>query len=180
MPTTTAPMFMIAQSSRIHSSRVRASTATTSPRCTPRASRARESASTRRPASSPEPAPPPPAGPSREAAAGHRCSSTYRQRTGAVRRASGESVGLVAGEAVVTFRIVRRRKAMGEGEKPWSLYNSDSSHADYLERLHLIRPGQHPDWPGLGDPANGRLVPDAASRVRDADQAEALVPGARA
>ena len=59
-----------------------------------------------------------------------------------------------------------------------------ASDANYLERIAQLRPGHHPGRPGAGDGAEGprlrRLLPDAAPRVRDADQAEALVPGARA
>ena len=56
--------------------------------------------------------------------------------------------------------------------------------AHNLERLRQLWSRQHPRRPRAGDEAGcapvGRVVPDAAPRVRDADQAEALVPGARA
>ena len=58
------------------------------------------------------------------------------------------------------------------------------AHAHDLERIDQLRPRHHPRRPRAGDEAGRapvrRLVPAAAPRVHDADQAEALVPGARA
>src|SRR5438067_845485 len=53
-------------------------------------------------------------------------------------------------------------------------------HAEYLERLHQLRPRQHPDRARRGDPAERRGLPNAAPRVRHPDQAEAVVPAPRA
>src|SRR5262249_50483399 len=70
--------------------------------------------------------------------------------------------------------------------KPMRIENSAgpqlnwTSNADHLERIDQLRPRQHPRRARSRDPAAGCLVPHAASRVRLADQAEALVPGARA
>ena len=109
-----------------------------------------------------------------------RCSRTYRQSAGAVRVSRGESVGSADGDAVVTTSSYAGRDAVGEGENARSLYNSRTRHADDLERLDLLRPGQHPHRAGPRDAADRRLVPDAPPRVRDADQAEAVVPAPRA
>ena len=54
------------------------------------------------------------------------------------------------------------------------------SHADDLERIDQLRPGQHPDRARARDPAERRVLPDAAPGVRHADQAEAVVPVPRA
>ena len=55
--------------------------------------------------------------------------------------------------------------------------------AHNLERLSQLRPRQHPCRARAGDGTGrapvGRVLSDAAPRVPDADQAEALVPGAR-
>ena len=57
------------------------------------------------------------------------------------------------------------------------------AHAHNLERIDQLRPRQHPRRARAGDGVVrapvGRAVQDAAPRVPDADQAEALVPGAR-
>src|SRR6476620_10124663 len=79
-----------------------------------------------------------------------------------------------------------RREAVNGGEKSRSTANWKDE-ADDLERIYQLRAGQQPDRPGAGDEACsgsvGRQLPDAPSRVHDADQAEALVsrarPGAR-
>ena len=69
-----------------------------------------------------------------------------------------------------------------QGEKRRSLYNR-GSHADDLERLTQLRPGQHPRGSRARDVAEGarvrRVVPAAAPRVPDADPAEALVHDTR-
>ena len=84
-----------------------------------------------------------------------------------------------------TARPTKRRK---QEECPHTTANGadptripqERPHANGLERIHLLRPGQHPRWPGSRDHAEGEAVgrelPHAASRVQDADPPEALVP----
>ena len=76
-----------------------------------------------------------------------------------------------------------RREAVGKGESVRSLY-IERPNAHDLERLDQLRTRLDPRGPRSGDEACGarvgRLLPDAAPRVRHADQAEALLPGARA
>ena len=58
------------------------------------------------------------------------------------------------------------------------------THANYLERIPQFWPGHHPGraraCDGAEGPRLGCLVPHAAPGVQDPDQAEAVVPGARA
>ena len=54
------------------------------------------------------------------------------------------------------------------------------AYAHDLERIHQLRPGQHPDRAGRRAAAAGHLVSNPPSRVRNADQAEALLPVPRA
>ena len=78
----------------------------------------------------------------------------------------------------------RRRRNWADARRIHAVPLEFPAHADNLERLSQLRSRQHPRRPRAGDEAGrppvGRLVPDAAPRVRHADQAEALVPGPRA
>src|SRR6266511_1051962 len=113
-------MDIAAQSSSTHSSRVRASTATTSPQRTPCASSACASTSTRSPASCHDTSRHPSSRSSRYAGALKCCASTYRQRSGAVRR-TGPALGSVETGADA-MRAYGTRAGTG-GEKA-NLYNS--------------------------------------------------------
>ena len=76
--------------------------------------------------------------------------------------------------------IVHMEGKPGGRANLWVPVNWRGPHAHDLERLNQLRPRQHPDRAGARHPADGRGLPHPPPRVRDSDQAEALVPAPRA
>src|SRR5207253_285141 len=95
----------------------------------------------------------------------------------------------------VRKRVTLRCRRLGDGRKgsgitgregPLGAENHRSSarlkggYADDLERLDQLRPGEHPYRAGCRAAAQGGRLQDPPPRMRDADQAEALLPLPRA
>src|SRR6266545_2391573 len=165
-----APTRASAKSKSVHSTRVEPRIPTASRLRIPSASRPFASSSTRRAASAHEIPVQAPSSSTRYAGSG--CSAAT---------ASRHSLPIVLG-CCCTVEAYAGRDAAVEGENRCSRLDFD--YAYDLERINLLRPRLDPGRARARHEAGSapvrRLLPDAPRGVQDADQAEALVPGARA
>src|SRR5262245_24125945 len=140
--------------------------ATLSPFATPSERKPQATSSTISPASPKETARQPASSLTRNAGYGRESATAACHIAATVRMAAGYAVG-------------PGREELSYTECKAARY-PDSAHAHHLERLPQLRPRDHPGRPRRRAAAPRRVLPDAAPRVRQPDQAEALVPVPRA